>query len=97
MAVHYVILGLHKKGTEEDRNSKSNSKFFHKYGIARFDVHPDRDPGNNYNDIAVLTLKEIVTFTDTVQPICMGNITNLVRTNEEVRCNLLVLFQKYVL
>ena len=45
-------------------------------------LHPDYNPRNFDNDVAILTLNESVTFTEKVRPICMPSVDILTESGD---------------
>lgn len=62
MVVLQVFLGLHDAGDKRVATNRSVEQIF---------LHPDFQPDNYNNDIALLRLTERVEFTQLIQPVCL--------------------------
>ena len=72
-----VRLGEHEIGSETDGASPID------LAVRSKTLHPDYNPRNFDNDVAILTLNETVTFTEKViSPICMPSLDFLAESGD---------------
>ena len=71
-----VRLGEHQIGSETDGASPID------LAVRNKTLHPDYNPRNFDNDVAILTLNESVTFTEKISPICMPSVDILAESGD---------------